>query len=127
MPPRGRDNAPHDEAERQITRPRQVGQAGWAVKKDWDVGPGLARLGGGLDLQADLHLLAYQDTAGLKGLVPVQAEVTPVQDGAGGEAGPLATPGIGAGADELGFERDLAGDAVKGQVADDHKSAATLW
>jgi hypothetical protein len=58
----------------------------------------LRRLLDRLDLQRQLDLVAHQHAAGLQRLVPLQAELAPVDAGRCAEARALAAPGVLAGA-----------------------------
>src|SRR6266700_6526076 len=71
----------------------------------------------GLDLDFEADLPGEQPAAGLQGRVPVEAPVLAVDLGEGGETGTDATPGVGAGAEELEVEGDWAGNVLEGQIA----------
>lgn len=70
-----------------------------------------------LDVDGEVDFLAYHDSAGLEGLVPLHAEVLSVDDGGGADADLVAAEGTGDFVRDFGFERDLAGDSEHGQVA----------
>src|SRR6478752_7403387 len=79
---------------------------------------------GGLDGERDLDLVADEELAALERLVPLDAEVLPVDRGGrlGAQLG--LAPRVGLDAEELRGQVDRLGDAVDGQVAGDHVAVA---
>src|SRR5919204_3268758 len=80
-----------------------------------------------LDLEDQLHLVAPQQAAGLERLVPGEAEVLPVDGGAGGEACTLAAPGIPSAAFVGRLQRHRTGDAMDRQVAGDEVAVSARF
>src|SRR5512132_3129163 len=79
-----------------------------------------------LDLDADLDVVADEDSASLERLVPGQPEVAPIDLAGRGEADPLAPPWILAPALVARLQRQLARRAADGEVADDGELLARL-
>src|SRR3954447_12314511 len=77
-----------------------------------------------LDLDLDADLLADKDSAGLERDVPGDAEVLAVHLRLGREHRSLSAPGVAGVALEGHLERDLAGHAVDGQVAEEDTVSA---
>lgn len=72
------------------------------------------------NVDADLDVVAYQEASRLQGRVPVQIEVLAVDGGRRAEADALSTPGVRALTRELSVHGNLFGNAVDGEIADDH-------
>src|SRR5262245_58944868 len=76
----------------------------------------------GLHLQLDVDAIADEDAAGLEQLVPVQAEVLPVEGRRRRESETFVAPWILRAAAVLDVERHLARDVADRQVPDDAKA-----